>query len=35
MAFSPRAKHMTLRYFFVQELAKEDKIIIHYVKAEH
>ena len=26
--FSPRAKHIALRYFFVQELAKEGKIAI-------
>ena len=33
-AFSPRAKHIALRYFFVQELVKEGKITIHFVKTE-
>ena len=32
--FSPRAKHITLRYFFVQELVKEGKVTIHFVKTE-
>ena len=32
--YSPRAKHIVLRYFFVQELMKEDKASIHYVKGE-
>ena len=32
--YSPRAKHIALRYFFVQELVEEDKIGIHYVKTE-
>ena len=32
--FSPRAKHIALRYFFVQELVKEGKITIHFVKTE-
>ena len=32
--YSPRAKHVALRYFFVQELVEEDKIGIHYVKME-
>ncbi|CAN0241027.1 unnamed protein product, partial [Ascophyllum nodosum] len=33
--FSPRTKHITIRYFFVQDLVKERRIPIHYVKAEH
>ena len=32
--FSPRAKHIALRYFFVQELVKEGKVTIHFVKTE-
>ena len=32
--FSPRAKHIALRYFFVQELMKEGKVPIHFVKTE-
>ena len=32
--FSPMAKHIALRYFFVQELVKEGKVTIHFVKAE-
>ena len=32
--FSPRAKHVALRYFFVQEVVKEGKVIIHFVKTE-
>ena len=32
--FSPRAKHIALRYFFVQELVKEGKVTIHFVKME-
>ena len=30
--YSPRAKHIALRYFFVQELV--GKVTIHYVKSE-
>ena len=32
--YSRRAKHMVLRYFFVQELADEGKTSIHYVTTE-
>ena len=32
--YSPRVKHVALRFFFVQELAKERRISIHYVKTE-
>ena len=32
--FRPRAKHIALRYFFVQELVKEGKVPIHFVKTE-
>ena len=32
--FSPRAKYIALRYFFVQDLDKEGKVIIHFVKTE-
>ena len=32
--YSPRAKHVALRYLFVQELVEEGKISIHYVKSE-
>ena len=31
--YSPRAKHIALRYFFVQELV-EGKVSIHYAKSE-
>ena len=31
---SPRAKHIALRYCFVQQLAKEGKVIINFVKTE-
>ena len=31
---SPRAKHIALRYFFVQELLEEGKVSIHYIKSE-
>ena len=31
--YSPRAKHIALRYFFVQELVEEGKVTIHYVKS--
>ena len=27
--YSPRAKHITLRYFFIQERVEEGKISIH------
>ena len=30
--YNPRAKHIALRYFFVQELVEEGKITIHLVK---
>ena len=32
--YNPRAKHITPRYFFVQELVEEGKIIIHFVKTQ-
>ena len=32
--YSPRAKHITPRYFFVQELVEEGKITIHFVKTQ-
>ena len=32
--YSPRVKHVALRFFFVQELVKEGRISIHYVKTE-
>ena len=32
--YSPRAKHIAPRYFFVQELVEEGKIIIHFVKTQ-
>ena len=32
--FSPRTKHIALRYFFVQDLVKEGKVAIHFVKTE-
>ena len=32
--FSPRAKHIALRYVFVQDLVKEGKVTIHFVKTE-
>ena len=32
--YSPRAKHIALRYLFVQELVEEGKVSIHYVKSE-
>ena len=32
--YSPRAKHIALKYFFVQELVEEGKVSIHYVKSE-
>ena len=33
--FSPRAKHIALKYFFVQELVKEGgNVTIHFVKTE-
>ena len=32
--FSSRLKHVALPYFFIHELVKESRIIIHYVKAE-
>ena len=31
---SPRAKHIALGYFFVQDLAEEGKVSIHYTKSE-
>ena len=33
--YSPRAKHIALRYFFVHELVEEGKVSIHYVKREN
>ena len=33
--YSPRAKHIARRYFLLQDLMKEDKISIHYVKSEN
>ena len=32
--YSPRAEHIALWYFFVQELVEEGKIIIHFVKTQ-
>ena len=32
--YSPRAKHIALRYFFVQELGEEGKITIHFVNTQ-
>ena len=32
--YSPRVKHIALRYFSVQELVKEGKITIHFVKRQ-
>ena len=32
--FRPRAKHIALRYFFAQELVKEGKVTIYFVKTE-
>ena len=32
--FSPRAKHIALRYFFVQQLVNEGKVTVHFVKRE-
>ena len=32
--YSPRAKHIVPRYFFVQELEEKGKIIIHFVKTQ-
>ena len=32
--YSPRAKHIVLRYFFVQELVEESKLTIHFVKTQ-
>ena len=31
---SPRVKHVALRYFFVQELVREGRISVYYVKTE-
>ena len=33
-SFSPREKHIALRYFFVQELVKERRVAVHFVKTE-
>ena len=32
--YSPRAKHIVLRYFFVQELVEEGNIAIHFVQTQ-
>ena len=32
--FNPRAKNIALRYVFVQELMKEEKVTIHFLKTE-
>ena len=32
--YSPRAKHIALGYFFVQELVEEGKITIRFVKTQ-
>ena len=32
--YSPRAKHIALRYLFVQEIVEEGKINIHFVKTQ-
>ena len=34
MIVSPRAKYIASRYFFVQDLVKEEKVTIHFVKTE-
>ena len=34
LTYSPRAKHIALRYFFEQELVDEGKITIHLVKTQ-
>ena len=33
--YSPQVKHVALRYFFFQELVKEGRISVHYVKTEN
>ena len=33
-SYDPRAKHIALRYFFVQEVVEEGMVSIHYVKTE-
>ena len=33
--YSPRAKHIALRYFFVQTLVEDGTIIIHYAKTQY
>ena len=32
--YSSRVKHVALRYFFIQELVKEGRITVKYVKTE-
>ena len=32
--YSPRAKHIVLRHFFVQKLVEEGKITIHYLNTQ-
>ena len=33
--YTPRAKHIALRYFFVQEIVEEGNITIHFVKTQN
>ena len=33
--YSPRAKHIALRYFFAQDLVEEGKITIHFVLTQN
>ena len=32
--FSARTKHVTLRFFYIRELVKEENISIHYIPTE-
>ena len=34
-AFSSRTKHIALRYFYIRELVKENKITTHYISTEN
>ena len=34
LSYSPRAKHIALRYLFVQKLAEEGKTTLHFVKTQ-
>ena len=33
--YSSRVKHVALRYFFIQEIVREDRITVKYVKTEN